>query len=174
MDTSPNFSQIKALLLDSDGVLTDGGVYIGNEGQQMRRFDIKDGLGLVRIQRAGIHVAIISASPATPVLERAKTLGIEHAYVGEKDKVERAKVLLEKWQVALKDTAFIGDDLSDLALLKIVGYPISVADASSGIQSNNEICYTTKSRGGYGAVREVCDLILGPKLGVKETAAQSI
>ena len=174
MNGSPDFSKIKALLLDSDGVLTDGGVYISAEGQQMRRFDIKDGLGLVRLQSAGVRVAIISASPATPVLERAQTLGIEHAYVGEKDKVGRAKKLIDSWGLTFAETAFMGDDLTDLALLKLVAFPITVADASKGIRTSQTIYYTTEAKGGFGAVREVCDLILGTELTPNEAAPPSI
>lgn len=174
MDSSPDFSQIKALLLDSDGILTDGGVYLSADGQQMRRFDIKDGLGLVRLQKAGIRVGIISASPATPVLERARALGIEHAYVGETDKVGRAKALSEAWDIPLKEMAFMGDDLTDLALLELVGHAITVADASAVIKGSKIICYTTQACGGHGAVREVCDMILGPALTPKEAVPPSI
>ena len=174
MTSDRDFTQIKALLLDSDGVLTDGGVYIDASGQQMRRFDIKDGLGLVRLQRAGIRVGIISASPATPVLERAKSLGIEHAYVGESDKVGRAKQLLAAWQIAPSNTAFMGDDLADKALLDLVGFPITVSDASSGIRAMSNICYMTQAPGGKGAVREVCDLILGPQLAAAEAPPPSV
>ena len=172
--SSPDFSKVKALILDSDGVLTDGGVYLSADGQQMRRFDIKDGLGLVRLQRSGVPVGIISASPATPVLERAKTLGIEHAYVGETDKVGRAKMLSETWGIPLDAFAFMGDDLTDQALLDLVGYPITVANASAGIRNLPSICYTTEAKGGFGAVREVCDLILGPDLKPREDAPPSI
>ncbi|MEM7673360.1 MAG: HAD-IIIA family hydrolase [Verrucomicrobiota bacterium] len=170
----PEFSKIKALILDSDGILTDGGVYISSNGQDMRRFDIKDGLGLVRLQKMGIPVAIISASPATPVLERAKTLGIMHAYVGEKDKLSRAKAILEEWEIPPAEAAFMGDDLADRSLLQWVGFPITVADASPVIQKANYICYITRANGGHGAVREVCDLILGPELATDEPLPPSI
>ncbi|MGB0373003.1 MAG: KdsC family phosphatase [Opitutales bacterium] len=174
MDDLPDFSKIKALLLDSDGILTDGGVYIGTSGEQMRRFDIKDGLGLVRLQRNGIPVGIISASPATPVLDRAKTLGIEHAYVGEKDKVGRARSIAEAWKIDLKDMAFMGDDLTDRPLLELVGTAITVADAASIIRKSTAIQYITQAPGGHGAVREVCDLILGPELDASEATPPSI
>lgn len=174
MNASVEFPKIKALLLDSDGILTDGGVYLGANGEQMRRFDIKDGLGLVRLQKHGIQVGIISASPATPVLERAKALKIEQVYVGETNKVERAQSILADWNIPLSETAYMGDDLTDLPLLRRVGYPITVADASAGIRSLDEICYTTHARGGHGAVREVCDLILGPQLAAQEAVPPSI
>ena len=154
----PDFSKVRALILDSDGVLTDGGVYITASGEQSRRFDIKDGLGLVRLREHGFHLAIISASPIPVVEHRARQLGINDVYVDEKRKLERAQELVEKWGLSIEAVAYIGDDLADLQMLAAVGLPIAVSDATdSAIEA---AAYVTKKPGGFGAVREVCDLIL--------------
>ena len=153
-----NWPQIKLLILDSDGVLTDGGVYYFEDGTEFRRFNIKDGYGLRALMDADIEVAIISRSPSLPVQQRAKQLGIKHVFLGAKDKLTTAQELTKALNLTLQQTAFIGDDIPDLTLLENVGFPITVADAVEAVKEKT--VYVTVKPGGHGAVREVCDLIL--------------
>lgn len=152
---------IALLILDSDGVLTDGGVYIDSQGQEMRRFNIKDGAGIKQLINAGVRVAIISSSSATPVTYRAQRLGIEDVYVGVEDKVKTATELLDTYSLSWSDVGFVGDDLADISLLKKVKYPIAVADAIEEVRSIAEHVLTSK--GGHGAIRELSNLIVGQK-----------
>lgn len=148
---------IEALVLDSDGVLTDGGVFLTESGEDSRRFSIKDGAGLVKLINAGIHVAIISSSPSNAIVHRARQLGIADIFTGERDKTSRLKTLLVEWNVLAVDAAYVGDDVVDLAPMAIVGLPCAVKDAVEIVKAAAK--YVTENRGGHGAVREICDLI---------------
>jgi len=159
------FSSIRILFLDCDGVLTDGGVYFDDSGREFRRFNIKDGAGIKKLQRAGVHVAVISSSPAEPLLHRAAQLGIDDVAIGVADKVDTARDILMKHGLNWSHAAFMGDDLADLKLLRTVEYPIAVADAIDAVKLAAE--YITRAPGGHGAVREVADLIVpGEESGV--------
>ena len=153
------YKNIKMLILDCDGVLTDGAVYYSSEGDEMRRFNIKDGYGISEMLKAGIIIAIISKSKSTPILYRAKQLGINEVFIGVSNKVEKAKELFRKYNMTEDNVSFVGDDIPDLELMKVVKYPITVADASE--ENKNAAIYITKSKGGHGAVRELAELILG-------------
>ena len=154
-----NFKNIKLLILDCDGILTDGAVYYTSSGEELRRFDIKDGYGISEMLKAGIILAIISKSKSTPIIHRAAQLGIDEVHIGISDKVEKARELLEKYQVTFENVAFVGDDVPDLELMKLVKYPITVADATD--ENKKAATYITKRKGGHGAVREIANLILG-------------
>jgi 3-deoxy-D-manno-octulosonate 8-phosphate phosphatase (KDO 8-P phosphatase) len=158
MGAIKNLNHIRLLALDSDGVLTDGGVYIFEDGHEFRRFDIKDGLGLKRIMRVGLEVAIISSGSYMAVRVRAIELGIKHVLLGQPDKLECLKVLCRTLDIRLDQVAYIGDDLPDLPVLQSVGLPIGTVDAVSEIRQ--AVVYLTSARGGHGAVREVCELFL--------------
>ncbi len=150
-------SKIKLLALDVDGVLTDGGLYYTETGEELKRFNIKDGLGMQLAQRAGIEIALISASNSQATLFRAKKLGIVHAFIGVEDKLSVLKDLCEQLNLSLLQVAYMGDDLVDLKVMQAVGCPMTVADA---MPENQAIAlYITKKAGGQGAVREVCDLL---------------
>ena len=146
------------LILDCDGILTDGAVYYSSKGEESRRFDIKDGYGISQMLKAGIILAIISKSKSTPVLYRAKQLGIEEVHIGVSDKVKKAKELFAKYNITEENVSFVGDDIPDLDLMKIVKYPMTVADATE--ENKKAAIYVTKSKGGHGAVREISSLIL--------------
>jgi len=154
-----NFKNIKLLILDCDGVLTDGAVYYTSSGEEMRRFDIKDGYGISEMLKSGIILAIISKSKSTPIIYRAAQLGIDEVHIGISDKVEKARELVEKYHTTFENVAFVGDDVPDLELMKIVKYPITVADAAD--ENKKAAAYVTKRKGGDGAVREIANLILG-------------
>jgi len=153
-----NWGRIKLLLLDCDGVLTDGGVYYTGEGDELRRFSIKDGTGIRRLLDSGIGVGIISASSATPVLCRARQLGIDEVHIGVDDKVSVALRIVKSKGINLSEVAYIGDDLADILILQIVGVPLAVGDATDRVREMAK--YVTSLPGGHGAVREVSDLIM--------------
>jgi 3-deoxy-D-manno-octulosonate 8-phosphate phosphatase (KDO 8-P phosphatase) len=150
-------TQVKLLALDVDGVLTDGGLYYTETGEEMKKFNIKDGQGLVSLMQTGINVAIISSNSSLATVHRAKKLGIEHVYIGVTDKLEILQNLCEKLTITLSQVAYIGDDIGDLTVLSAVGCPITVADAVPEVQQRS--LYITKLSGGMGAVREVCNLL---------------
>lgn len=149
---------IRLLALDSDGVLTDGGVYIFEDGNEFRRFDIQDGLGLKRIMQAGLQVAIISTSDCPAVQMRATRLGIENIFIGVEDKLACLKELCLRLNIPLEQVAYMGDDLPDLPCLQAVGLPLAPQNAVDEVHC--AAMYITNRPGGYGAVREICDRIL--------------
>jgi 3-deoxy-D-manno-octulosonate 8-phosphate phosphatase (KDO 8-P phosphatase) len=153
--------KLRALVLDVDGVLTDGGMYYGPTGEGLKRFNVKDGLGLRLIGEAGIQVALISGENSEILKRRAEKLKIENVFVGVEDKLQTLKEFLGARGIALGEVAYVGDDLNDLPALEAVALPIAVADAAS--QVRKAAAWVTSRRGGDGAVREVCDRILAAR-----------
>jgi 3-deoxy-D-manno-octulosonate 8-phosphate phosphatase (KDO 8-P phosphatase) len=149
---------VKLLSLDVDGVLTDGGLYYTNDGQQLRKFNVKDGMGLQRVRAAGVEVALISAAKAPAILHRAESLGLGYALVGCEDKLAGLANICGELGLDLVDAAHMGDDLNDLTVLEAVGLPLSVPDAVPEVRA--VAAYITSRRGGDGAVREICDLMV--------------
>jgi 3-deoxy-D-manno-octulosonate 8-phosphate phosphatase (KDO 8-P phosphatase) len=150
--------RIRLLVLDVDGVLTDGRLYISAAGEELKVFHVRDGSGLVAVQRAGVTVAIISGRDSPAVTRRAAELGIRHVYQGVGDKGERLDRLLAELGVTAEETACVGDDTPDAPMLRRAGLAIGVADAHPALLAAAH--WVTKSKGGRGAVREVCDLLL--------------
>jgi 3-deoxy-D-manno-octulosonate 8-phosphate phosphatase (KDO 8-P phosphatase) len=151
-------SQVKLLTLDVDGVLTDGGLYYTDQGEELKKFNVKDGLGIKLLIASGIEVAIISASTSKSVLHRAKKLGINHTFIGVEDKLLALDNLCQKLNITLEQVAYMGDDLNDIVVLQAVGCPLTVADA---MPANKSLAiYVTQLSGGQGAVREICDHFL--------------
>jgi len=153
--------KIRALVLDVDGVLTDGGMYYGPAGEGLKRFNVKDGLGLRMIGDAGLAVALISGENSEILKRRAEKLKIENVFVGIEDKLATLKEFLATRQIGLDEVAYVGDDLNDLGVLGAVGLPIAVSDAVPQVRKAAK--WITSRRGGDGAVREVCDLILSAR-----------
>ena len=150
--------QIKLLVLDVDGVQTDGGLYYTDSGEELKKFNVKDGQGIKLLMQAGIKVAIISASNSAATLHRAKKLGIKHTFIGVEDKLTILKKLCGELSISLTQVAYVGDDANDLPVLKSVGCPLTVADA---MPENQAVAiYVTKLAGGQGCVREICNLLL--------------
>jgi 3-deoxy-D-manno-octulosonate 8-phosphate phosphatase (KDO 8-P phosphatase) len=149
---------VKLLSCDVDGVLTDGGLYYDSEGRETRRFHVLDGLGIQNLMDAGVQVCIISRSTTTAIAHRAKALGIEHCYLGVKNKLETMHHLLEELKLDLKDVAHVGDDLNDLELLLAVGLPLTVPRAVKEVKDVAK--FITEKNGGDGAVREITDMII--------------
>ena len=153
-----DWGRIKVLLLDSDGVLTDGGVYLPEAGgPEIRRFDIKDGFGIARLLKDGFPIGVISRSPSTPVQTRCEKLGIPHIYLGAKDKVACAKKILDQLKLDWSDAAFMGDDVPDLPLLQKVAFPLTPLNGAEEIREATK--WVSRFPGGGGAVREACDHI---------------
>ncbi|MGW8311640.1 MAG: KdsC family phosphatase [Desulfuromonadales bacterium] len=153
-----DFRAIKLLLLDVDGVMTDGCIIYDNNGGETKVFDVKDGHGLKLIQRAGIQVGIITGRQSAIVNRRAAELGIELVYQGAKDKLIPFREILQKLALQPEQVAYIGDDIVDIPILRQVGFAVTVADAVDEVKAYVHL--VAKHAGGRGAVREICDLIL--------------
>ena len=151
------WGQVKLLGLDIDGVLTDGGVTWHQDGTVSRRFDIKDGFGLVRFQESGGIVAVISSSTSQVGVERLTALGISHVFTGVPDKAAQLAELMTRLGMDAGHAAYVGDDLPDLGCFDLVGISVAPADAAAEVRSRAR--YVTGAPGGRGAVREVCDAI---------------
>ncbi len=149
---------IKLLILDVDGTLTDGGLYFAAQGLAMKRFDVHDGLGLVRLQEAGVEVALVSADASPITRARADKLGIRAVFTGCGDKADVVQRLLEERDLTAEQAVYMGDDVTDLAAMSKVGN--SAAPASAMAEVCEAADYVTTKTGGHGAVREVCDLII--------------
>lgn len=149
---------VKLLVLDVDGVLTDGGLYYTADGTELKKFHVKDGQGMQLVQSAGIAVAMVTGGAAAAVLHRAKALGIQHVFTGVKDKLAIVTTLCTRLGLTLAQVAYVGDDVNDLPVMQAVGCPLTVADA----MPENRACalYVTTLPGGQGAVRELCALLL--------------
>ena len=151
------WGQVKLLGLDIDGVLTDGGITWHQDGTVSRRFDIKDGFGLVRFQESGGIVAVISSSTSQVGVERLTALGIQHVYTGVADKAVQLTEVMTSLGIDADQVAFIGDDVPDLGCFELVGISVAPADAAAEVRPRAR--YVTTAPGGRGAVREVCDAI---------------
>lgn len=151
-------SQIKLLICDVDGVLTNGKVILGNDQQEFKHFNIKDGLGIRLLQKAGVETAIITAKLSEAVKNRAAQLGIEHVFQGVSDKKTQYETLKTALNLNDQDIAYIGDDWIDLPVMTRVGLSCAVADAHPEVCNRAHV--TTQAKGGEGAVRELADIIL--------------
>jgi 3-deoxy-D-manno-octulosonate 8-phosphate phosphatase (KDO 8-P phosphatase) len=151
-------SKIKLLLLDVDGVLTDGRIIYDNNGNELKAFDVKDGHGLKMLQRAGIKIGIITGRSSGVVARRAEELGIEILYQGALQKLEPYQEILSALKITDEQVAYVGDDVVDLPILQRVGFSATVADAVPEVFPL--VDYVASRPGGRGAVREICDLLL--------------
>ena len=161
---------IKLLALDVDGILTDGRIYYGNSGEELKAFNIKDGLGIKLLQGAGVRVAIITGRKSAIVERRAKELGIADVIQGREDKREALEELCQRNDLKLTECAYMGDDLPDLGAINCAGLGMTVADASSAVRSAAAWC--SSQNGGNGAVREACEFILQAKGKLSQAQAQ--
>lgn len=148
---------IRLLILDVDGVLTDGSLYLDEEGREWKRFHAHDGLGMVLLQLVGIEVIWLSGRAHGGVEIRARGLGVK-AYQGVKDKAGFVKRLAEDMRLSLNEIAYMGDDWNDWGAMQLVGVRFAPSNAVQRVQDCAD--YVTQSSGGNGAVREVCDFIL--------------
>ena len=151
-------SCIRMLLLDVDGVLTDGKLYFDHAGNEMKAFNTRDGMGIKALQRCGIEVAIITGRKSEAVAQRMAQLGVQHVYQGREDKLIAFLDILKKTGLDAQQVCFAGDDWIDLPVLLRVGLAVSVADAEDRVKEKAH--WITGRNGGDGAVREICNLIL--------------
>ena len=161
-DLSPEIreraAKIRLALFDVDGVLTDGRLYYSEDGRESKAFHVHDGLGLKRLMANGIEVGIITSRLSHMVTERTAELGIAHVYQGQDDKSACFERLLHALKLTPGQCCYCGDDLPDLAVMQRVGLSIAVANAHPWVQERAH--WRTRARGGEGAAREVCDLLL--------------
>jgi YrbI family 3-deoxy-D-manno-octulosonate 8-phosphate phosphatase len=152
---------VRLLCVDVDGVLTDAGMYYGPDGEVLKKFNTRDGMGLARVREAGIAVAIISGADSAIVHARAAKLQIDDVFSGVANKRVVIDELCVRKNLELEEVAFIGDDLNDLPALECVGLACAVADAAEPVKAVAH--YVTQRRGGDGAVREVCEFLIAAK-----------
>ena len=156
-------SEIKFLGLDVDGTLTDGGMYYTESGEEFKRFDTKDGRGIIELQKRGVKVGLLSSGFKTKIIEgRAKTLGLEKFYVGTDPKIDILQQWCKDMAIKMKEVAYIGDDINDRDIINAVGFSACPADAMPSIKKIVDVVLTNK--GGYGCVREFIEEYLGYKL----------
>jgi 3-deoxy-D-manno-octulosonate 8-phosphate phosphatase (KDO 8-P phosphatase) len=154
----PVLRNIRALVLDVDGVLTDGGMYYGSSGEPLKKFNVRDGMGLRLVREAGLVVAFISGDRSAAVQRRAEKLGIRDLFLGAEDKLDALERFLKSRRIASREAAYVGDDVNDLPPMRRVGLAIAVADAAPEVRKAAH--WVTRRRGGDAAVREVCDILL--------------
>ncbi|MCP3670256.1 MAG: 3-deoxy-manno-octulosonate-8-phosphatase KdsC [Gammaproteobacteria bacterium] len=150
--------QIRLVIFDVDGVLTDGGLIMGDDGQEYKTFNAKDGHGMKMLQASGVEIGIISARNCRVVSLRMENLGIKHVYQGQQNKLKAFADLLKKLKLEPSQIAYVGDDLLDLCIMRKVGLAIAVQDASPEVVA--EADWQTTANGGKGAAREICEMIM--------------
>jgi len=151
-------ARVKVMIFDVDGVLTDGSLTYGPDGEVTKTFYVLDGLGIQLLNRTGVQTAIISARTSPIVIKRAADLGITHVFQGQHDKRLAFAELLDKTGVTAAECGYIGDDVIDLPLFVRVGFAVTVPSGHPEVQYRAH--YVTKNLGGRGAVREVCDMVM--------------
>jgi 3-deoxy-D-manno-octulosonate 8-phosphate phosphatase (KDO 8-P phosphatase) len=158
LDNVARAAKVKLMIFDVDGVLTDGSLSYGAEGEALKTFNVQDGLGIKLLQESGVLTAIISARRSPQVTARAKDLGIEFVHQGGHDKLTPFKALLEQLNLTEDQVGFIGDDVVDLPILSRVGFAVSVPNGRPEVHSRAH--HITEAAGGKGAVREVCEFVM--------------
>ncbi len=153
--------KIKLVIFDVDGVLTDGGLYFTDDGREIKKFNVKDGLGISILVKKGVEVAVITGRNSVIVADRMKSLGVNHVYQGRMDKLKTYDNLKLALQITDEEVAFVGDDIIDLPVMECCALSVAVADAHEEVQAMARLTLT--KNGGMGAARELCDLIMQAK-----------
>ena len=170
MDLTQRAARIKLMIFDVDGVLTDGSLHYGADGEALKTFNVHDGLGIKLLQESGVQTAIISARKSPQVTRRAADLGIEFLHQGGHDKLTPFNSLLAQTGLTAEQVGFIGDDVVDLPILARVGLAVSVPNGRPDVISRAH--HVTQAAGGCGAVREVCELLLKAQGNYEKIMAQ--
>ncbi len=157
-DAVARAARVRLMIFDVDGILTDGSLHYGADGELIKTFNVLDGHGIKLLQQSGVAAAIISARKSPIVARRAADLGIQHLFQGVHDKRRAFEQLLAQTGVVAETCGFVGDDVIDLPILLRVGFAASVPNAHPEVQSR--VHYVTRAHGGRGAARELCDFIL--------------
>jgi len=158
MPLTERIKPLRLVAFDVDGVLTDGGLYLADSGEEFKRFNSLDGHGLKMLKASGVELAIITGRTSTCVALRARNLGITRLYQGVEDKLAAMQALLAELQLAPEAAAFMGDDVVDLPVMRRVGLALSVPAAPQVVRDHAH--YVSQREAGHGAVREVCELIM--------------
>lgn len=158
MSVDSHAKSVRLIAFDVDGIMTDGGLYLSDSGEEFKRFNSLDGHGLKMLKASGVELAIITGRTSRCVEVRAHNLGIMHLYQGITDKLATMQALLNKLQLSPQQAAYMGDDVVDLPAMLHVGMGISVPDAPQIVRDRAH--YVTRCNGGNGAVREVCELLM--------------
>lgn len=151
-------ARIRLVIFDVDGVLTDGSLYLGDDGQEYKAFNSRDGHGMVMLQQTGVQIGVITGRTSRVVDLRMKSLGVAHLFQGCRDKLPVYESLVRDLGLTDEVIAYVGDDLVDLPIMRRVGLAIAVADAHDLVRGHAHLC--TRAAGGRGAAREVCELIM--------------
>ncbi len=149
---------VSVLILDCDGVLTDGGMYFNADGQALKRFNVKDGLGLTRLADLGFPTAVVSGDRSAITAARCEALRITHVVLGRMDKQSALNELFASTGLSAECAVYMGDDITDIPAMRMVGLSVAVADAADEVLKVAD--WVTQRPGGHGAVREVCDAII--------------
>jgi 3-deoxy-D-manno-octulosonate 8-phosphate phosphatase (KDO 8-P phosphatase) len=157
-DVLNNVRSLKLLILDVDGVLTDGNVIMDDAGREMKHFNVRDGHGLKMLMRSGVEVVFLTGRQSAVVEHRARDLGVLEVHQGAKNKLEWYPEIVEKRGLTGSQVGYVGDDIVDVPFMKRVGFAVAVADAADNVRHMAH--YVTIKKGGRGAVREICDMIL--------------
>jgi 3-deoxy-D-manno-octulosonate 8-phosphate phosphatase (KDO 8-P phosphatase) len=157
-DIRERAARIRLVIFDVDGVLTDGSLYLGDNGQEYKVFNSRDGHGMVMLQESGVRLAVITGRTSKVVETRMSSLGVSEIYQGCKEKLPAYETLKERLSLIDECIAYVGDDVVDLPIMRRVGLAIAVGDAQPQVRRQAQWC--TQALGGRGAVREVCELIL--------------
>ena len=160
-DINEKAARVRLLIFDVDGVLTDGSLFVGDDGQEYKAFNSRDGHGIKMLLKYGVEIAIITGRTSQVVEHRMANLGITHIYQGKLDKLPAYEELREKLGIGPEETAYVGDDVVDLPVMRRVGLAIAVQDAHPLVRQHSH--WQTPSRGGRGAARDVCEMLMEAK-----------
>ncbi len=158
MDISDKAKHVRLAAFDVDGVLTDGALYYTDAGEEFKAFNVQDGHGIKMLQESGVAIAIITSRSSKLVANRARNLGIDHLYQGVENKLDAMNELLTKLGLTLAEAGYMGDDVIDLPVLRRCGFAASVPEAPALVRQHAH--YITRARGGHGAVREYCEVVM--------------
>jgi 3-deoxy-D-manno-octulosonate 8-phosphate phosphatase (KDO 8-P phosphatase) len=160
-DLNEKAARIRLLIFDVDGVLTDGSLFVGDDGQEYKAFNSRDGHGIKMLQKYGVEIAIITGRTSQVVEHRMANLGITHIYQGKLEKLPAYEELRKKLGISPEETAYVGDDVVDLPVMRRVGLAIAVQDAHPLVRQHSH--WQTPSTGGRGAARDVCEMLMEAK-----------
>lgn len=160
-DINEKAARVRLLIFDVDGVLTDGSLFVGDDGQEYKAFNSRDGHGIKMLLKYGVEIAIITGRTSQVVEHRMANLGINHVYQGKLDKLPAYEELRGKLGISEEETAYVGDDVVDLPVMRRVGLAITVQDAHPLVRQHSH--WQTPSRGGRGAARDVCEMLMEAK-----------
>lgn len=150
--------KIKLIILDVDGTMTDGSMYYTAEGDTMKKFNVKDGMGIVLLKKAGFKIAIMTSEDSPIAASRAKKLSVDATVLGCKNKTDAVKLLADDMELHLEEVAFMGDDVNDYHAMQTVGFSACPSDSTDAVKSIADL--VCQSKGGHGAVREFAEIML--------------